>query len=346
MRSEADTFPVELPPGTPDAVRQRLALLALAARLGNVAQACRDEGVDRSAFYEWQRRYRAAGLAGLADLPSKPKTSPQRTPPAITARILALALEHPEWGCGRAAEQLKAEGTSVSSPTVQSLWIAHGLGGIAARMAALEAEHLRAGRPLVGDQALLLAKQNPAFRERLTAPARPGEWLVQESFLVGDAGRLGKIYLHAVVDAWNAQAFGLLFAGKRSAVSVAVLHNDVLPAYARHGVQVRAILTDRSWEFERHPYPLYLDLNEISHHLTDVRGPRKHGAFERFHEEVRDEFFKPTLAGHGYWHLAELQQAFDGWLLRYNTQRPSPGFPNWGRPPAQVLAAWSGAPTT
>ena len=35
----------------------RLSVLELARELGNVAEACRRRGLDRTSFYEWKRRF-------------------------------------------------------------------------------------------------------------------------------------------------------------------------------------------------------------------------------------------------------------------------------------------------
>src|SRR5215217_3218826 len=48
---------------------RRLTVLELAERLGNVAEACRRGGIDRTSFYDWKRRFQLEGLDGLKDLP-------------------------------------------------------------------------------------------------------------------------------------------------------------------------------------------------------------------------------------------------------------------------------------
>ena len=37
--------------------QSRLSVLDLARELGNVAEACRQRGLDRTSFYEWRRRF-------------------------------------------------------------------------------------------------------------------------------------------------------------------------------------------------------------------------------------------------------------------------------------------------
>ena len=48
---------------------RRLTVLELAERLGNVSEACRRGGIDRTSFYDWKRRFQLEGLDGLKDLP-------------------------------------------------------------------------------------------------------------------------------------------------------------------------------------------------------------------------------------------------------------------------------------
>ncbi|RBI82080.1 IS481 family transposase, partial [Rhodosalinus halophilus] len=61
--------------------QQRLSVLELARELGNVAEACRQRGMDRTSFYEWKRRFQTHGFDGLKDLPPIHKSHPQTTPP-------------------------------------------------------------------------------------------------------------------------------------------------------------------------------------------------------------------------------------------------------------------------
>lgn len=60
---------------------QRLSVLELAQRLGNVTQACRQRGLSRQSFYEYKRRFAEHGMDGLKDLPPIPKSHPKTTPP-------------------------------------------------------------------------------------------------------------------------------------------------------------------------------------------------------------------------------------------------------------------------
>jgi len=69
-------------------------VLELAEQLGNISEACRRCGMDRTSFYKWKRRFQTHGLEGLKDLPPIHKSHPQAVKPEIEARIIELALEY------------------------------------------------------------------------------------------------------------------------------------------------------------------------------------------------------------------------------------------------------------
>jgi transposase-like protein len=53
-------------------------------------------GIARSTFYDWYRRYRAAGYEGLADQSSQPHQFWNRIPDTVREEVVQMALEHTE----------------------------------------------------------------------------------------------------------------------------------------------------------------------------------------------------------------------------------------------------------
>ena len=127
----------------------RLSVLELARELGNVAEACRQRGLDRTSFYEWKRRFQTQGFDGLKDLPPIHKSHPQTTPPETVERIKELAVEHPASGCNRLEAMLALEGRRVSSITVQKILNDNALGTRHDRWLALEQATAGKARELV-----------------------------------------------------------------------------------------------------------------------------------------------------------------------------------------------------
>lgn len=319
---------------------RRLTVLELAERLGNVAEACRRGGIDRTSFYDWKRRFQLEGLDGLKDLPPIAKSHPMTTPPEVVARIEALALLHPAYGCNRLEALLALEGRRLSAITIQKILNDKGLGTRHERWLALERQNAEQAIELSPEQAAFLEKLNPCFKERHVESERPGQLLSADTFMVGTLKGIGRVYLHAVVDTFGSYAFGFLHVSKQPEAAVAVLHNDVLPFYARLDLPIGAVLTDNGREFcgtERHPYELYLALNDIEHRKTRVGTPRTNGFVERFNGTVLEEFFRPTMRSHLYQSVEMLQTDLDAWLHHYNHERPHLGYRNQGRRPWQTV---------
>jgi transposase InsO family protein len=319
---------------------RRLTVLELAERLGNVTEACRRGGIDRTSFYDWKRRFQTQGLDGLKDLPPIAKSHPMTTPPEVAARIGELALAHPAYGCNRIEALLALEGKRVSAITIQKILNDEGLGTRHERWLALERRSAEEPIELSPGQVTFLERLNPCFRERHVESERPGQLLSADTFMVGTLKGIGRVYLHAVVDTYGSYAFGFLHVSKQPEAAVAVLHNDVLPLYRDLGLEVGAVLTDNGREFcgtERHPYELYLALNDIEHRRTKVGTPRTNGFVERFHRTVLEEFFRPALHQKLFESVEALQADLDAWLVHYNRERPHLGYRNQGRRPWETI---------
>lgn len=320
--------------------RQRLSVLDLAEKLGNVSEACRRRGITRTQFYEYKKRFETFGLEGLADLPPIAKSHPQTTPNDTVVKICDLALTHPSRGCNYLEHLLGLEGIDVSAVTIQKILNEHELGSKFDRWLALERQHAETGLELTTEQVAYLEKQNPAFRERHVESSKPGELVCQDTYLVGHLKGVGKVYLHTAVDAFNSFAFGFLHTSKQPEAAVSLVHNDVLPFYAEHGLTLEHVLTDNGREFcgtDLHPYELYLALNGVEHRTTRVRRPQTNGFVERFHQTVQNEFFAIKFRETFYTHLDDLQADLDAWLRHYNYERPHLGYRNQGQRPYDRL---------
>jgi transposase-like protein len=206
-----------------------MTVLELAERLGNVTEACRRGGIDRTSFYDWKRRFQLQGLDGLKDLPPVAKSHPMTTAPEVVTRIEQLALTHPAHGCNRIEALLALEGRRVPAITVQKILNDKGLGTRHERWLALERANADQAIELSAEQAAFLEKLNPCFKERHVESGRPGQLLSADTFMVGSLKGIGRVHLHAVVDTHGSYAFGFLHVGKQPEAAAAVLHNDVPP---------------------------------------------------------------------------------------------------------------------
>jgi transposase InsO family protein len=319
---------------------KRLSVLQLAESLGNVAEACRRGGMDRTSFYDFKRRFQTHGFEGLKDLPPIPKSHPFTTPEEHVETMLDLAIKNASWGCMRLSDELRLRGITISSPTIQKMLIKRGLGSRYERILRFEEIASQQKIELNAEQIRLLETANPVFRERHVESSRPGELICQDTFYVGHLKGIGKLYLQAVVDTYGSYAFGFLATSKLPACAVSILHNDVLPFYRDRKLPVMAILTDNGREFcgtANHQYELYLELNDIEHRRTKVATPRTNGFVERFNRTILDEFFRTKMRETLYESVEQLQADLDLWLKFYNEERPHRGYRNLGRRPIDTI---------
>jgi len=322
--------------------RRKLSILELAKDMQNVSKACQVMGYSRQQFYEIRRNYQTFGAEGLMDkLPGPRGPHPNRVSEEIEEAILAHSLEYPTHGPVRVAQELALKGIQVSSGGVRGVWSRHDLLTRHDRLLRLERTTREQKIDLNEDQIRLLERFSPEFRERHIEVHHTGELVAVDTFFVGTLKGVGKVYLQSVIDCYSRYAWGRLYTNKLPVTAVHVLNNNVLPFFEDHDARITTILSDNGREFcgrkDRHPYELFLQLEEIEHRTTKVRRPQSNGFIERLHRTLLDEHFR--IQGRTKWYesIKEMQQDLDEYLMQYNTRRPHQGRNMKGQVPYTVF---------
>jgi transposase InsO family protein len=169
----------------------------------------------------------------------------------------------------------------------------------------------------------------------------PGYLISQDTLYVGYLKGVGRIYQQTVIDTYSSVAFAKVYDTKTPVTAADTLNDQVLPFFEEHDIPVLRVLTDRGTEYcgrdDRHPYQIFLGLNEIDHSRTKVKHPQTNGICERFHQTCGNEFYKITFRKKIYRELETLQADLDAFLEHYNNERTHQGKRCQGRTPMQTF---------
>jgi transposase InsO family protein len=329
--------------------RRKLSLLELAHDLDNVSKACKLMGYSRQQFYEIRRNFQTYGADGLIDrMPGARGPHPNRVAPEIEQAILDHALAHPCHGATRVEQELRLKGIQVSSGGVRGVWQRNGLLTKHERLLRLEKETGERRIELSDDQIRLLERFSPEFRERHIEAPHTGSLVAVDTFFVGVLKGVGKVYLQTAIDCHSRYGWARLHTSKLPITAVHLMNNDVIPTFEAHDAKIETVLSDNGREFcgreDRHPYELFLQLEDIDHRTTRVKRPQSNGIVERFHRTLLDEHFR--VEGRKTWFetVEEMQVVLDEYLVSYNTKRPHQGRGMKGRTPVQAFV--EGLPKT
>ena len=326
-------------------IKSKLSILELGEYLKNVSQACKINGVSRQHFYDIKKAYEEHGLEGLKEKTRRKPCLKNRVAPEIEDAVVKKTYDYPAYGQVRLSNELRKEGILVSAGGVRSIWQRHNLETFKKRLWALEEKAAKEG--IVYTEAQLQALET-AKRERENDPdaietQHPGYLISQDTFYVGYLKGVGRIYQQTVVDTYASVAFAKLYTSKVPVTAADILNDRVVPFFEEQNIPILRVLTDRGTEFcgspDRHPYQLYLQLNDIEHSKTKVRSPQTNGICERFHQTVLNEFYRITFRKKIYSDIETLQMDLDEYMVEYNTERTHQGKRCKGRTPMETFIA-------
>ena len=132
-------------------------------------------------------------------------------------------------------------------------------------------------------------------------------------------------------------AFAKVYTAKVPVTAADLLNDRVLSFFEHYDIPVLRVLTDRGTEFcgtlDKHPYELFLQLNDIDHTKTKAKSPQTNGICERAHQTILNEFYRVTFRKKVYGDLETLQSDLDDYMYRYNHERTHQGKRCQGRTP-------------
>ena len=130
-------------------------------------------------------------------------------------------------------------------------------------------------------------------------------------------GTAGWDYVHVAIDDATRLAYAEVLADEKATTAVAFLAR-ALAFFARYGIRVERVMTDNGSPYRSTIHAIACRTLSVRHLRTRPRRPQTNGKAERL--------IRTMLGGWAYGALyatnRERTAALDGWLYRYNHQRP------------------------
>jgi hypothetical protein len=258
---------------------------------------------------KWVRRYRAEGLAGLADRSSAPGVVANRTEEQTVQVIAAL-------------RRLRFTGPDIAElldrplSTISGILTRIGMG----RLGRLGMEPAnRYERPKPGELIHVDVKKLGRIVGGAGKRVRGGGNHYTGSYTDAAGTRRGKAgweCVHIAIDDATRLAYAEVLPDEKATTAIGFLRRAVA-FYQRHGMTVEELITDNGAPYISTVHAIACRVLGIRHLRTRPRRPQTNGKAERF--------IRTMLSGWAYGAIyassAERTAALDGWLWRYNHHR-------------------------
>src|SRR5579875_1182733 len=305
------------------------AALTPRARL-RMAQLVVDRGWTRSAAAKmfmvsprtagkWADRYRAEGIAGMADRSSRPRRSPARTSEQLKRQIVALRWRK-RLGPVQIAGQLGVPASTVHAVLVRC------------RINQLSNIDRVTGEPIRRYE-----REHPGELIHVDVTKfgnipDGGGWRFV-GVVQGDANRratrdrtgvkarkyhpkVGTGFVHTVVDDHSRVAYAEICSDEKADTAITVLHHAVA-WFAERGVTVQRVLSDNGSAYKSHAWRDACTELGITHKRTRPYRPQTNGKIERFHRTLADGW----AYAHRYDSDTARRHALPAWMHFYNHHR-------------------------
>ncbi len=274
------------------------------------AHVASEMGVSRATAYKWLGRYRAEGVAGLADRSSRPRRSPTRTDAVTEAAIVALRRDR-RLGPARIAGIV-----GVPASTVHRVLTRHAMPRLAwlDRPTGVPVRRYERARP--GELVHVDVKKIGRLRDG-------GGWRVHgrdslERRRARYGARVGYEYVHCAIDDHTRLAYAEVHADERAATCADFLRRAAR-WFAGHGIaRIEKVMTDNALAYRRSSAWRHA-LADVGADATFTRRyrPQTNGKAERFNRTLLEEwaYARPFTSGD------QRAAALPGWLHTYNHHR-------------------------
>ena len=287
--------------------------------------------VDAKTVRKWRDRFVIEGDAGLADRSSRPKRSPNRTPPSCRRRVLQLRRDH-RWGAAHIAFEV-----GIAPSTVQSILRAAGQGRLdrGDRATSSKPRPQRYQRERPGELIHVDIKKIAAIPDG-------GGWRMHGRGADGHGGHSGAgyRYIHTAIDDRTRLAYSEICDNENKTTAAAFLARAVL-WFGLRGITVERVITDNGSCYRSRLWAATCARAGVTPKRTRPYRPQTNGKVERFHRILLEEWAYIR----DWTSEAQRVAGYDAFMHFYNQHR-SHGALGWLSPIATLTRIQDNVPRT
>ena len=284
------------------------------------ATAAEAQGVSRATAYKWLRRWRAEGVAGMADRSSRPHRSPTRTSDARVAAVVELRM------ASRKGPHRIGYEVGMAPSTVHAVLARAGLSRLD-RLDGPTALPVRYVRERPGELVHVDVKKLGRI------PPGGGHRVLGRAAAAPTRGALGgQDFLHVAIDDASRLAFVQAHRDEKGETCAAFLA-DAATYFAAAGIPtIERVMTDNAKNYViSNAFQAALAGLGARHKRTRPYRPQTNGKAERFNRTLLEEW----AYARAYLSNDERLDALPSWVNHYNRDRPHTGIGNI--PPTQAV---------
>jgi len=278
--------------------REQLARKVIERRL-SLREAAAEGGLSRQSAAKWVRRYRELGKTGMADRSSRPHHSPHRTSAERVSQVEVLRRQR--WTGVRIAQA-----TGLSRATVSRILV---------RLKLNKIGMLEPVRPVVRYEHAAAGDLLHVDIKKLARIAKPGHRITGNP--QHETRGAGWEFLYVAVDDHSRLAYVAMMPDEK-AISAAQFLTQAVEYFARHGIQVRRVMSDNGPCFCSDRWRDTCQRLRMRHIRTRIYTPQTNGKAERFIQTAIREWAYARL----YQNSEQRKQHLRGWIHDYNWHRP------------------------
>jgi len=268
---------------------QKLTILETAKAIG-IKEAAKLTGIHYTTVYDWKRQLEARGKEEfLAYRSPSPGRGIKRITEEQERGVLDTWERYPGFGPSQIRGQLRRQGITISTRSVQKIMEANGYHGVRKKRKGKDFERFEAGRPLELCQMDIL------------------EFFIHKL----------KVYLILLLDDYSRFILGWRLLDKTSIDSVIGVVQDSIDRYGK----MEEVLTDRGFVFYSwhgiNRFEKYLETEGIHHTHARPHHPQTLGKVEAVNKQIQKELIHRERFGSA----SDAEAAITRWVKIYNYER-------------------------